>query len=115
MNFAEAALVIQGSACVYSRKVEYLYALVQQTLELVVSKKYVCVWGEGVCRVRERGGGRGSEEREGGRERGRERERGGRKGGREEGREGGGGGLIEMRASITGNQSNYNHWNKSKT
>ena len=43
MNFAEAALVIQGSACVYSRKVEYLYALVQQTLELVLSKKYVCV------------------------------------------------------------------------
>ena len=105
MNFAEAALVIQGSACVYSRKVEYLYALVQQTLELVVSKKYVCVWGEG-----EGEGGRR------GRERGREREGEGREGGRGEGgREGGGRGLIEMRASITGNQSNYNHWNKSKT
>eukprot|EP00951_Prasinocladus_malaysianus_P041993 scaffold502527_cov56-Prasinocladus_malaysianus.AAC.1 len=25
LNFAEAALVIQGSACVYSRKVEYLH------------------------------------------------------------------------------------------
>ena len=39
MNFAEAALVIQGSACVYSRKVEYLYALVYQALELMASKK----------------------------------------------------------------------------
>jgi len=29
MNFAEAALLIQGSACVYGRKVEYLYSLVQ--------------------------------------------------------------------------------------
>lgn len=39
MNFAEAALLIQGSACVYSRKVEYLYALVYQTLDLIASKK----------------------------------------------------------------------------
>lgn len=39
MNFAEAALVIQGSACVYSKKVEYLYALVYQTLDLIASKK----------------------------------------------------------------------------
>ena len=30
MNFAEAAMLIQGSACVYSRKVEYLYRLVYQ-------------------------------------------------------------------------------------
>ena len=81
MNFAEAALVIQGSACVYSRKVEYLYALVQQTLELVVSKKYVCVGrggmqGEGK-RGREREGG--ERWRKGGRKEGRERE-GGREG-----------------------------------
>lgn len=39
MNFAEAAMVIQGSACVYSKKVEYLYTLVYQTLDLVVNKK----------------------------------------------------------------------------
>ncbi|KAL9955343.1 hypothetical protein ACROYT_G036651 [Oculina patagonica] len=39
MNFAEAALVIQGSACVYSKKVEYLYTLVYQTLDLIASKK----------------------------------------------------------------------------
>ncbi|XP_038047041.1 condensin-2 complex subunit H2-like [Patiria miniata] len=39
MNFAEAALVIQGSACIYSKKVEYLYALVYQTLDLLASKK----------------------------------------------------------------------------
>ncbi|DAZ99539.1 TPA: hypothetical protein N0F65_005411, partial [Lagenidium giganteum] len=32
MNFAEAALLIQGSSVIYSRKVEYLYALVFQTL-----------------------------------------------------------------------------------
>ena len=81
MNFAEAALVIQGSACVYSRKVEYLYALVQQTLELVVSKKYVCV-GRGGMQGEGKRRGRGREEREGGR-REREGERGGRGGGRE--------------------------------
>ncbi|KNC53229.1 condensin-2 complex subunit H2 [Thecamonas trahens ATCC 50062] len=39
LNFAEAALVIQGSACIYSRKVEFLYALVYQTLELVSVRK----------------------------------------------------------------------------
>lgn len=33
LNFAQAALLIQGTACIYSRKVEYLYALVYQTLE----------------------------------------------------------------------------------
>ncbi|GAB9467123.1 Condensin-2 complex subunit h2 [Globisporangium polare] len=32
MNFAEAALLIQGTSAIYSRKVEYLYALVFQTL-----------------------------------------------------------------------------------
>ena len=25
MNFAEAALLIQGSACIYSKKVKYIY------------------------------------------------------------------------------------------
>ncbi|NXN37713.1 CNDH2 protein, partial [Rhinoptilus africanus] len=39
MNFIEAALVIQGSACVYSRKVEYLYSLVYQTLDFISNKK----------------------------------------------------------------------------
>ncbi|XP_048585346.1 condensin-2 complex subunit H2 isoform X2 [Nematostella vectensis] len=39
MNFAEAALLIQGSACIYSKKVEYLYTLVYQTLDLIASKK----------------------------------------------------------------------------
>uniref|UniRef100_A0A8C4R7Q6 Condensin-2 complex subunit H2 n=1 Tax=Eptatretus burgeri TaxID=7764 RepID=A0A8C4R7Q6_EPTBU len=38
MNFVEAALLIQGSACVYSRKVEYLYTLVFQTLDMLHSK-----------------------------------------------------------------------------
>ncbi|XP_060068289.1 condensin-2 complex subunit H2-like [Ylistrum balloti] len=39
MNFAEAAMVIQGSACVYSKKVEYLYTLVHQVLDLLANKK----------------------------------------------------------------------------
>jgi hypothetical protein len=37
-NFA-AALVIQGSACVYSKKVEYLHSLVYQALEFVADRK----------------------------------------------------------------------------
>jgi len=40
LNFAEAALLIQGSTCIYSRKVEYLYSLVLQTLEALSSGKY---------------------------------------------------------------------------
>ncbi|XP_064417239.1 condensin-2 complex subunit H2 [Latimeria chalumnae] len=39
MNFAEAALLIQGSACIYSKKVEYLYTLVYQALDLISNKK----------------------------------------------------------------------------
>jgi condensin-2 complex subunit H2 len=35
LNFAEAALLIQNSACIYSRKVEYLYGLIFQTLDLL--------------------------------------------------------------------------------
>lgn len=41
LNFAEAALLIQGSACIYCKKVEHLYALVYQTLNEVVEKKRV--------------------------------------------------------------------------
>ncbi|XP_058046973.1 condensin-2 complex subunit H2 [Ahaetulla prasina] len=39
MNFIEAALLIQGSACIYSKKVEYLYSLVYQALDFISSKK----------------------------------------------------------------------------
>ncbi|NWR60678.1 CNDH2 protein, partial [Bucorvus abyssinicus] len=39
MNFVEAALLIQGSACIYSRKVEYLYSLVYQALDFISNKK----------------------------------------------------------------------------
>eukprot|EP00055_Hartaetosiga_balthica_P011821 m.55270 g.55270 ORF g.55270 m.55270 type:complete len:731 (+) comp7746_c0_seq2:246-2438(+) len=39
LNFAEAALLIQGSACVYSRKVEYLYKLVYDTLDMLAAKR----------------------------------------------------------------------------
>ncbi|BFZ04111.1 hypothetical protein BsWGS_07150 [Bradybaena similaris] len=39
MNFSEAALLIQGSAGVYAKKVEYLYSLVFQVLDLVTQKK----------------------------------------------------------------------------
>lgn len=39
LNFAEAALLIQGSACVYSKKVEYLYALIFKVLDMISSKR----------------------------------------------------------------------------
>ncbi|XP_030921027.1 condensin-2 complex subunit H2 [Geospiza fortis] len=39
MNFMQAALLIQGSACIYSRKVEHLYMLVCQTLDCISKKK----------------------------------------------------------------------------
>lgn len=38
LNFAQAALLIQGSACIYSRKVEYLYALIYQTLDMITTQ-----------------------------------------------------------------------------
>ena len=38
-NFAEAALLIQGSACIYSKKVEFLYGLVYQVLDMLASKR----------------------------------------------------------------------------
>eukprot|EP00808_Paulinella_micropora_P000067 g11288.t1 len=38
-NFAEAALLIQGSACVYSKKVEYLYGLLYKTLDVLIQKR----------------------------------------------------------------------------
>ena len=39
LNFAEAALLIQGSTAVYSKKVEYLHQLVLQSLEYITNKK----------------------------------------------------------------------------
>lgn len=39
LDFAEAALVIQSSACVYSRKVDFLHNLVLQALDAVRSKR----------------------------------------------------------------------------
>ncbi|KAM9824597.1 condensin-2 complex subunit H2 [Neosynchiropus ocellatus] len=35
LNFAEAALLIQGSTCIYSKKVELLHNLVYQTMEYI--------------------------------------------------------------------------------
>jgi Condensin II complex subunit CAP-H2 or CNDH2, N-terminal len=40
LNFAEAALLIQGSTCIYSRKVEHLYALVLQTIEHLTNQNH---------------------------------------------------------------------------
>lgn len=40
LNFAEAALLIQGTACVYSKKVEYLHNLVYQALETIFNKRH---------------------------------------------------------------------------
>ncbi|XP_068162470.1 condensin-2 complex subunit H2 isoform X2 [Antennarius striatus] len=39
LNFAEAALLIQGSTCIYSKKVELLHVLVYQTLEFISDQK----------------------------------------------------------------------------
>lgn len=39
LNFAEAALLIQGSTCVYSKKVEHLHNLVFQALDLISANK----------------------------------------------------------------------------
>ncbi|KAJ3426801.1 condensin-2 complex subunit h2 [Anaeramoeba flamelloides] len=39
LNFVEAALLIQSSACIYSKKVEYLYNLIYQTLDLLSERK----------------------------------------------------------------------------
>ena len=39
LNFTEAALLIQGSACVYSKKVEYLYSLIYTTLDVILDQK----------------------------------------------------------------------------
>ncbi|CAM9100993.1 unnamed protein product [Ectocarpus sp. 6 AP-2014] len=39
VNFAEAALLIQGSTCVYSRKVEHVYQLVQRTIDFLTQQK----------------------------------------------------------------------------
>lgn len=39
LNFAEAALLIQGSTTIYSKKVEYLHQLVLQALEFLSTKK----------------------------------------------------------------------------
>ncbi|XP_033018979.1 condensin-2 complex subunit H2 [Lacerta agilis] len=39
MNFTEAAMLIQGSACIYSKKVESLYSLVYQALDFISNKK----------------------------------------------------------------------------
>ena len=39
VNFAEAALLLQGTASVYSKKVEFLWQMVLQTLDMLRSKK----------------------------------------------------------------------------
>ena len=39
LNFAQAALLIQGSTAVYSLKVEHLYKLVQNSLDFIISSK----------------------------------------------------------------------------
>lgn len=39
MNFAEAAMIIQASACVYSKKVEYLYTMVFEVLKTLSNQK----------------------------------------------------------------------------
>ena len=38
--FLAAALLIQGSACVYSKKVEHLHGLVHQALSVISDKRW---------------------------------------------------------------------------
>lgn len=45
MNFAEAAMLIQGSATVYSKKVEFLWQMVLQMLDLLSSRRGVEMGG----------------------------------------------------------------------
>ena len=65
LDFAEAALLIQGSACVYSKKVEHLYALVYNTLNHVVEKKRAAA-GAGASQPADGEGGAYEEEEEDG-------------------------------------------------
>ncbi|XP_013366962.1 PREDICTED: condensin-2 complex subunit H2 isoform X3 [Chinchilla lanigera] len=60
MNFIEAALLIQGSACVYSKKVEYLYSLVYQALDFISGKRRA----KQLSSVQEDGAGGASNSRE---------------------------------------------------
>eukprot|EP00963_Diacronema_lutheri_P014067 scaffold2858_cov659-Pavlova_lutheri.AAC.38 len=39
LNFAQAAMLIQGSACVYGKKVEYLHHLVLEALDLITEQR----------------------------------------------------------------------------
>ena len=58
-NFAQAALLLQNSSSVYSRKVEYLHALVYQALnDLIASTRN---GGNGKAGQKRRGGGNGTE------------------------------------------------------
>lgn len=44
-----AALLLQGSVQVYSRKVEYLYSLVLRALEFLSRKRFVCSFSYKYC------------------------------------------------------------------
>ncbi|KAF5840391.1 hypothetical protein DUNSADRAFT_16939 [Dunaliella salina] len=57
LDFAEAALLIQSSACVYSKKVEYLHNLAYQALETVRCKKRPADGVEGGPEEGQEGGG----------------------------------------------------------
>ncbi|XP_064119386.1 condensin-2 complex subunit H2-like [Macrobrachium nipponense] len=57
MNFAEAAMLIQGSATVYSKKVEFLWQMVLQMLDLLSSRRSVEA-SESAPGAKEGGGGR---------------------------------------------------------
>jgi condensin-2 complex subunit H2 len=55
LNFVEAALLIQGSVCVYSKKVEFLYKLLYQTLAAVSTKRKLKKGGKHASSVNEQG------------------------------------------------------------
>ncbi|KAL3697621.1 hypothetical protein R1sor_011697 [Riccia sorocarpa] len=64
LNFAEAALLIQGSIQVYSRKVEYLYALVLQALNFLGQKKQGGEEGASTSQAEDDDGGNAEEKDE---------------------------------------------------
>ncbi|KAK8391183.1 hypothetical protein O3P69_017087 [Scylla paramamosain] len=58
MNFAEAAMLIQGSVTIYSKKVDFLWQMVLKTLDLLSSRRHLETGGDGV-EVGGTGGGGG--------------------------------------------------------
>lgn len=53
LNFAQAALIIQGSTSVYCKKVEYLCSLCQQVLHIISSERRIQPQSNDVCKEKD--------------------------------------------------------------